>query len=279
MIYQTFSLGIEYPEASLTAYVCDTQMPSEPRPALVVCPGGGYTALSPREGEPIVRRFLADGFNVFLLKYSIGEKASNYAPLIEAARAIKLIRQRAIADNTDPQKVFIIGFSAGAHLAASAGTLWRLPQVCDAIGVSSGECEEGINRPNGMVLCYPVISGGKYTHDGSVLTFSGHARSEGLGALTQEEIEKFSLELHVDSTTPPAFIFHTFEDSIAPIQNSLLFMNALTEAGIPFEAHLFPEGPHGLSLCNEDTMVGNEKLLHPRAECWPELATKWMKSR
>ena len=190
MLYQTFSLGDEYPEASLTAYVCDTQMPSAPRPALVVCPGGGYAGLSPREGEPIVRRFLAEGFNVFLLTYSVGEKAGNYAPLIEAARSVKLIRQRAAEDNTDPKKVFIMGFSAGAHLSASAGTLWNIPEVRDAVGVTSGEFEEGINRPDGMVLCYPVISGGEYTHEGSLLLFNGRDRSEGIGALTEKEIEK-----------------------------------------------------------------------------------------
>ena len=279
MFYQKFSLGEEYPEASLTSYVCDTNMPIPPRPALIVCPGGGYGNLSPREGEPIVRRFLAEGFNVFLLEYSVGEKAGNYAPLIEAERAINLVRQRADEDNTNPEKIFIMGFSAGGHLAASSGTLWNIPVVRDAIGVSSGECEEGINRPNGMVLCYPVITAGKYTHDGTALLANGRKRSEGLGALTAEEIERFSLELHVDNTTPPTFIWHTFADQYVPVQNSLMFMNALTEAKIPFESHIFPEGVHGLALCNEETMNKNPNMLQPFAECWAELAAKWMKSR
>ena len=279
MLYHKFSLGEEYPEASLTAYVCDPQMVSTPRPALIVCPGGGYGGLSPREGEPVVRRFFAEGFNVFLLRYSVGTKAGNYAPLIEAARAIKLVRQRANDDNTDPKKIFILGFSAGGHLAASSGTLWNIPVVRDAVGVSSGECEEGINRPDGMVLCYPVITAGKYTHDGTALLVNGRARSEGLGALTPEEIERFSLELHVDSTTPPAFIWHTFADQAVPVQNSLMFINALTEAKIPFEAHIFPEGVHGMALCNEETMAGNPNYLQPCAAAWSEFAAKWMKSR
>ena len=277
MILQKLSLGDEYPEASLTAYVCDQQMPCAPRPAIVICPGGGYSSLSPREGEPIIRRFLSEGFNAYLLEYSVGEKAGNYAPLIEAARAIKLIRQRASEDNTDSKKVFIMGFSAGGHLAASAGTLWNIPVVRDAVGVTDGECKEGINRPDGMVLCYPVITGYKYTHEGSVLTFNGRARSEGFDTLTDEERKRFSLELHVDSTTSPAFIFHTVEDKVAKIQNSLIFMSALSEAQVPYEAHIFPEGPHGLALCNQDTMVGNPKMLNPYAECWAELAAKWMK--
>lgn len=279
MLYQKFSLGEEYPEASLTAYVCDPQMVSAPRPALIVCPGGGYGGLSPREGEPVVRRFFAEGFNVFLLRYSVGKKAGNYAPLIEAARAIKLVRQRANEDNTDPKKIFILGFSAGGHLAASSGTLWNIPVVRDAVGVSSGECEEGINRPDGMVLCYPVITAGKYTHDGTALRVNGRDVSEEFESLTPEEIKRFSLELHVDSTTPPAFIWHTVADKTVPVQNSLIFMNALTEANIPFEAHIFPEGVHGMALCNEETSAGNPNFIQPCAAAWTELAAKWMKSR
>ena len=279
MLYQRFSLGEEYPEASLTAYVCDTQMVSPVRPALIVCPGGGYGGLSPREGEPVVRRFFAEGFNVFLLRYSVGEKAGNYAPLIEAARAIKLVRQRANEDNTDPKKIFIMGFSAGGHLAASSGTLWNIPVVRDAVGVSSGECEEGINRPDGMVLCYPVITAGKYTHSGTALRINGKDVLEGIDALTPEEIERFSLERHVDPTTPPTFIWHTVADKTVPVQNSLMLMSALTEANIPFESHIFPEGGHGMALCNEETSAGNPNFIQPCAAVWPELATKWMKSR
>ena len=277
MFYQKFSLGDEYPDASLTAYVCDPTPRIAPRPAVIVCPGGGYSGLSPREAEPIVRRFMAEGVNAYLLKYSVGTKAKDYAPLIQAARAIKLVRQRAAEDNTNSQKIYILGFSAGGHLAASAGTLWNIPAVRDAIGVTAGECEEGVNRPDGMVLCYPVITMGKYTHDGTALLINGRERAEGISALTAEEVERFSLELHVDSTTPPAFIWHTFTDKTVPVQNSLLFINALAEAKIPFEAHIFPEGVHGLALCNEETWDENTAMLQPHAEVWAELAAKWIK--
>lgn len=279
MLYQNFSLGEEYPEASLTAYICDQGYKAPPRAAVIVCPGGGYAGLSPREGEPVVRRFFAEGFNVFLLKYSVGAKAGNYAPLIEAARAIKLVRQRANEDNTDPNKIFILGFSAGGHLAASSGTLWNIPVVRDAVGVSSGEFEEGINRPDGMVLCYPVITLGKYSHGGTALRVNGRDPSEGFESLTPEEIKRFSLDLHVDSTTPPAFIWHTFADKTVSVQNSLIFMNALTEANIPFEAHIFPDGVHGMALCNEESSAGNANFIQPCAAAWPELAVKWIKSR
>ena len=277
MFYQKFSLSEKYPEASLTAYVCASEPKVDPRAAVIVCPGGGYGFLSPREAEPIVRRFFGEGFNVYLLEYSIGSKAKDYAPLIQAALAIKLVRQRAADDNTDPKKIFISGFSAGGHLAASAGTLWNIPVVRDAVGVSTGECEEGINRPDGMVLCYPVITTGKFTHKGTALRINGHSAEEELSALTPEEAERFSLELHVDDTTPPTFIWHTVTDKTVPVQNSIMFINALATAKIPFEAHIFPEGAHGLSLCNKETWDNNPHMLEPHAECWAELAVKWIK--
>lgn len=274
MFYQKFNLWDEYPEATLTAYVCEQNVKVNPRPAVIVCPGGGYSFVSPREAEPIVRRFFGEGMNAYLLNYSIKERAKDYAPLIQVAKAIKLVRERAAVDNTNPQKIYVIGFSAGGHLAASAGTLWNLPVVRDALGISSGEAPEGINRPDGMILCYPVITVGKYTHAGTAKNVSG--RSD-ICELTEDDIKKFSLELNVDSTTPPTFLWHTVEDKTVPIQNSIMFASALAEAGIPFEAHIFPKGPHGLALCNNDTDEGNSGMNIPHAEVWAELAVKWIK--
>lgn len=270
MLYQKLNLSEKYPDSSLTAYVCDSAPYVDPRPAVIVCPGGGYNILAARESEPIVRKFFGEGFNVYLLEYSIKENAKDYAPLIEAALAIKTVRERAAEDNTDPQKIYILGFSAGGHLAASAGTLWNIPVVRNAIGVTDGSAKEGINRPDGMILCYPVISMGEFTHTGTAMRVTGHE------VLTEDDIQKFSLELNVDSTTPKAFIWHTFSDGSVPVENTLLYINALAKAKVPFEAHIFPNGPHGLALCNKETWEGNEKLLAPHAECWTDLAVKWI---
>ena len=271
MFYHTFKLSDKYPEAELTAYVCDPEPTVDPRPAVVICPGGGYGGLAARESEPIVRRFLGEGMNVYLLTYSLGERAANYAPLIEASLAIKLVRERAEEDNSDPHKIYILGFSAGGRLAASAGILWNIPEVRDAVGVTSGISPEGINRPDGMVLCYPVITAGEFTHLKSAQRVSGHK------VLTEEDIDRFSLERHVDSTTPPAFIWHTFSDASVPVWNSLLLMNAMAAAKVPFESHIFPEGPHGLALCNKQTWEKQDRLLIPHAEVWSELAVKWIR--
>ncbi len=274
MIFETAGLWDEHPEARLTVYTADMtkELNLPPRAAVIVCPGGGYHFLSSREAEPIAFRFLAEGMNAFILTYGVGENSRGGAPLIEAALAIKFVRENAEKYNTDPGRVFICGFSAGGHLAAWSGTDWNSPAVRDAVGVSSGKCPEGINRPDGMILCYPVITAGIGAHRGSIKNLSGHDE------LTEEDVARYSLEKHVDGTTCPAFIWHTFSDGTVPVRNSIAMQAALAEAGVPFEAHIFPKGSHGLSLCNEFTSTGRESMISPGCEIWMDLAVKWIKS-
>lgn len=274
MIFETIGLWDGHPEAKLTAYTADmtSELNLSPRSAVIVCPGGGYHFLSSREAEPIAFRFLAEGMNAFILTYGVGEKAQGGAPLIEAALAIKYVRENAEKYNTDPKRIFICGFSAGGHLAAWSGTDWNTPEVRNAVGVSSGSSPERINRPDGMILCYPVIDAGEYAHRGSIRNLSGHEMP------TEEDVLKYSVDRHVDENTCPAFIWHTFSDGTVPIMNSIMMQTALAKAGIPFESHIFPEGGHGLSLCNEFTSTGREGLLNPHCEIWMDLAVKWIKS-
>lgn len=261
-------------EATLTSY-CYTstkELKLSPRRAMIVCPGGGYSALSDRESEPIVMQYLAAGFATFLLRYSVKEKAANYTPLKEAALAIKHVREHAEEYNVDPDYVFICGFSAGGHLAASAGILWDHPAIREVIG----DAPQEIVRPTGMVLSYPVITTGQYTHRHSAQRICGKPLASEVN-YTPEEAAPFSLELHVKESTPPAFIWHTAADQAVPVQNSLLLANAYAEAGRPFELHIFPEGRHGLALCNDQTASGSEKNLVPHNECWMPLSIKWLK--
>lgn len=273
MIYETVQLWDKHPEATLTSYVVSNtpELKLTPRRTVIVCPGGGYHFLSDREAEPIVMQFLQAGFNAFLLRYSIEPNAGGFAPLIEAAKAIKYVRENAERYNTDPDKIFIAGFSAGGHLACSAGTLWNIPEVRDAVGVTAGEAPEGINRPNGMILSYPVITGGDKAHKRSIKNVAGHEE------LTEEDIATFSLERRVDATTAPAFIWHTFTDTVVPVENSLMFASALTAHKVPFELHIYPEGPHGLALCNEFTRAGRDTTIYPHNEGWVDLAIRWVK--
>lgn len=266
MLHKTIELSEKYPGATLTTYVSDDppELKMPPRRAIVVCPGGGYHFLSEREAEPIVKLYLAAGLNVFLLRYTVGAGAANYAPLIQAALAIKHVRENAEEYNVDPNYVFITGFSAGGHLAASAGTLWNIPEVVAAMG----DAPAGINRPTGMVLCYAVLI---FSHKRSFYNLCG------TDTPTPEQLEKFELEKHVSADTPPAFIWHTFPDKTVDVQNALTFAQKMKDNGIPFELHIYPEGDHGLSLCNEETWSQKPNMLMPHAEGWADLAVRWIK--
>lgn len=260
-------------EATLTS-LCITNtkdLKLTPRRAVIVCPGGGYSGLADREDEIVAAQYLAAGFATFILHYSVKENAQNFQPLKEAALAIKHVRENAEHYNVDPDYVFITGFSAGGHLAASAGVFWDHAAVKEILGTE----DTRVARPTGMILCYPVITTGAYTHVHSTQRLCGKFNKEPIITYTREEADPFSLELHVKENTPPAFLWHTAADQAVPVENSLLFAGALSRAKIPFELHIFPEGHHGLSLCNDQTASGNEKNLVPHNACWIDLACKW----
>lgn len=274
MIYETIQLSERYPDCTLTSYVCDinAEMKVSPRRAMIVCPGGGYSCLSEREAEPIVRRYFGAEMNVYLLRYSVKEKAADFAPLIQSALAVKYVREHAAEHNTDPDKIFICGFSAGGHLAGSCGILWNSKPVRDALGITEGKTPEGINRPNGMVLSYPVITGGEYRHAGSFKRLCGKDDP------TDEERDVFSLEKHIDDTTPPAFIWHTVSDTCVPVENSILIMGAYAMKKRPFEAHIYPEGPHGLALATEETACFRDNYIIEHLQNWMDLSIAWIKT-
>ncbi|MBE6581410.1 MAG: alpha/beta hydrolase [Ruminococcaceae bacterium] len=266
MIYETIQLG-DFKEATLTP-ICishTAELTQLPRRAIIVCPGGGYHFLSDREAEPIATQFLAAGFATFILRYGIEENAADYRPLKHVALAIRYVREHAKDYNVDPDYVFTCGFSAGGHLAASAGVLWDSPVLDDLLT----DAPRDIVRPTGMILSYPVITTGEFTHKNSTYNLCGTTTP------TKAQRDAFSLEKHVKPTTSPAFLWHTFNDTCVPVQNSLLFAEAMTKAGVPFEMHIFPEGPHGLALCNEQTANNNPAQIVPAAECWIKLAIQW----
>ena len=258
-----------FEEATLTANCLSnlSDLNQAPRDAVIVCPGGGYHALSEREGEPIAARFLGAGFATFVLRYTISEGAADHKPLKQAALAIRHVRENAEKYNVNPNRIFICGFSAGGHLAGSAGAMWNDPALDELMQ----DAPRDICRPTGMILSYPVISGGEYAHKKSFYNLCGTETP------TDEQLDHFSLEKRVDATTPPAFIWHTFPDTCVPVQNSLLMASAMRAAGVPFELHIFPDGPHGLALCDESTWSQNPAMLVPHNECWIDLAIRWMR--
>lgn len=266
MIYETIKLG-DFEEASLIPLCITntTELSQEPRRAVIVCPGGGYRMLSDREAEPIALQYLAAGFATFILRYGVEENAANWRPLKQIALAMRYVRENAEKYNVNPDYVFTCGGSAGGHLAASLGILWNSPVLDE---VAEGAARD-IVRPTGMILSYPVITTGEWTHPGSTQRLCGAADP------TDAQRAPFSLEKHVTDATSPAFIWHTFDDKVVPVQNSLMLADAMNRAGVPFEMHIFPAGPHGLALCNEQTAKGRPEQIRPNVEKWIELSIRW----
>jgi acetyl esterase/lipase len=227
------------------------------RPAVIVCPGGGYVMTSDREAEPIALRFNSLGFQSFVLRYSVN-KLPFPGALLELSKAVSIVRENAAEWDIDPEKIIVCGFSAGGHLAASLGVFWNKDFVTVPLGFEHQE-----NRPNGMILAYPVITSGEFAHRDSFINL--------LKDRYEQDLALVSLENQVSPDTPPAFIWHTFDDGCVPVENSLLLANALRKQGISFEMHIFPSGPHGLSLATDETGILNEGC-----RAWTEMAGRWI---
>ena len=255
------------------------------RPAVVICPGGGYAFCSEREAEPIALRFLTEGFNAFVVWYRVGsmpgdqrrdheaadwyQKAAEHVfplPQHDAAAAIAYVRANAEALHTDPDKIAILGFSAGGHLAASVSGLWHRDEIWAELGLAPQDV-----RPNAAVLCYPVIVSDGDAHRGSFEHLSG--------TMDVQAHAQYDVLSTVSEHYPPTFLWHTFTDDTVPVRNSLRMALALSEAGVTTEMHIFPEGRHGLSLANEITCARMDLSLQ-RAECtvWPAMAARFLKS-
>jgi acetyl esterase/lipase len=259
----------DHPECTLTVFLREDV--SDRHPTVVICPGGGYGCVcSDREGYPIAEFYSNAGFNTCILEYTVAPKTEEklgYLPAIEVGLAIKYMREHADELGVDTERIFTCGFSAGGHLAASAGILWDRPEVLAAMG----DAPIGINRPNGMILSYPVITAGKHAHRGSIANLLKKPD------YTEEEGNIFSLEKHVNPNTPPMFIWHTVTDTCVPIRNATLLIDAYLENGVSFEAHIFPKGPHGLALANEITWGNNPDMYDLHVANWIGLSAEWVK--
>ena len=222
------------------------------RPAIVICAGGCYRWLSPREKDPVALFFSAMGYQSFLIEYSVEERASGLRPLRELAEAVRHIRENAEDWHIERDRVAVLGFSAGGHLAASLGVLWQRPELALA-----ENC-----RPDALLLCYPVISTGEFAHAESVQNVTG-----GDPAL----MELLSLEKQVGPDMPPTFLWHCVGDESVPVENSLLLAAAMQRAGVPYECHLFAGGAHGISMCNQEVETPD-----PAAAAWLGLCKTWL---
>ncbi|WP_321477442.1 alpha/beta hydrolase [uncultured Paludibaculum sp.] len=238
------ALGTEdVDKPSLTAYLA----PNANGAAVLVCPGGGYAHLSmEKEGSDIANWFNSFGVSAFVLKYRLGPRYHHPAMIDDARRGITIIRTRAKEFGVDPNKIGVMGFSAGGHLAATLSTHFR-----------DGE------RPDFSMLVYPVISfTTRYTHSGSMFNLLGNPPDP---TLTWD----LSNELKVTAQTPPTFLFHTSGDTTVPAENSILYYMALRSAGVPAELHIYQNGPHGVGLAKQDPVLSS----------WPGRLKDWMMVR
>lgn len=234
------------------------EMAERKLPAVVICPGGAYQMVSDREGEPVAKEFFQAGYHVFVLRYTLGADAADFKPMCQLAATVAHIRNHAEQWLLDENKIAVCGFSAGGHLAASLGTLYREEKF-----LKVWQRNDPI-RPDAMILGYPVITADEYAHELSIETVSG-------GKVGSAAYAWFGLDRHVDGQTPPAFLWHTAADEAVPVENSLRFAAALSAAKVPFELHILPEGYHGMSVCTRE--VGSEDAYNRR---WVEWSIAWL---
>lgn len=261
--------------ATMDAYVLDNYdsfRSERTRPALIICPGGGYCHTSVREAEPIAIKFNSLGFHTFVLYYHTAPYEYPTA-LCELAAAVRLVRQHAKEWNIDPEQVAVAGFSAGGHLAANLCTSYQKDWLLGALDASEEEI-----APNACVLCYPVITSGEFGHQGSFENLLGiHTEEDRAKKYKQDLLELVSLEKQVTDAVPPTFLWHTYADDAVPVENSLLYAASLCSAGVLTELHIFPFGCHGMSLATEETSDKEGSQIQEECAIWPELAARFLK--
>jgi acetyl esterase/lipase len=226
--------------------------------AIVVCPGGGYGHLARHEGHDIAVWLNGIGVTAVVLKYRLGPKYQHPVMMQDALRAIRYTRSKASEWKIDPNRVGVIGFSAGGHLASTAATQFNVgdPNASDPV-------EKLSSRPDLAILCYPVVTmTDPFAHKGSRRNLLGE---NPLGQL----IDLMSSEKQVTDQTPPTFLFHTGDDPVVPVENSLMFALALRKKKVPYELHVYEHGRHGVGLAADD----------PALNTWPRLLENWLRAR
>lgn len=223
--------------------------------AIVVCPGGGYGALAPHEGQPVAEWLNTVGITGVVLKYRLGPKYHHPVELGDVSRAIRTVRANAEKWGIDPRRIGVLGFSAGGHLASSAATHFD-----DGDTNAADAIDRVSSRPDLAILVYPVISLHEpYVHKGSRRNLLGDAPDPKL-------VDLLSNETQATAKTPPCFLVHTADDKGVPVQNSLEFALACLKNNVPVELHIFEHGPHGFGLGGKDPILST----------WPHDAELWL---
>lgn len=269
MIHKKIEIKARGMEAvgNLFTYFLDSSIemrPNEKRPVILMCPGGGYEMTSDREAEPMVMQFLAMGYHVAVLRYSVCP-VRYPAALLQVAESVLYLKEHADEYHIDPEKIVVQGCSAGGHLAANYGIAWNSPFLTKLMGMENDPEQLCVA---GLLLCYPVITSGEKAHEESFRNL--------LGEQYEEKKEELSLENQVTPDTPPTFLWHTATDETVPVENSLYFFQACLQQGVSAELHIYPVGGHGLSLANEETCRANGIGVQKECQSWIGLAQTWL---
>lgn len=280
----------------ISSYILDT---NEKLPLIIVCPGGGYSHLSPREGEPISQMYNSLGYHSAVLEYCHGPENPMYNALVDLAQTILYFREIADGKNIDKNRIYLCGFSAGGHLIASMGLAWNNSKLIKELNTSAEEL-----MPNGLILCYPVIDLNetnncvditenfipeKYinpnlpnnqhiSYNKDRIYFNPQVNMNALICgeyMTEKLMKKYSISCNITSNMPKTFIWHGGQDDSIYIQNSINYMNAMNRANVSCELHIFSSGIHGCSLGTEVTAA---EMRHVDAGCsqWVSLVANWI---
>jgi acetyl esterase/lipase len=266
------------------------------RPAVIICPGGGYFTTSDREAEPVALRFASQGYQAFVLRYTTyfnepvkdiynlpapNEKWDYQQPLFDLGKAILTVRKNASKWFVDTKKIIVCGFSAGAHLAASLGVHWKSSLLKEKFNSDSKNF-----KPNAIILGYPVLDyqmmkEKNETEKNQYVKGFWDAHNNaifGSSDPSSKQLFEFSPVKYVTSQTPQTFIWHTADDNLVFAENSLKFATELAKHNVPYELHVFESGVHGLSLCDETT-AEDVTHINPFCKIWFNLASNWLKKR
>lgn len=267
MLHQIIEIDSrECEKAQLYTYFLDNYQEidlARKRPVVIICPGGAYGYTSEREAEAIAIQYNARGLHACVLKYHCAP-AEYPTALLELAKTVSHLRQNAEQYHIDPDKIIISGFSAGGHLAGSLGVFWHQDWLQTLMQEPMSNY-----KPNGLLLCYPVLISGEKGHQGSFTNLLGSSYTEELKAM-------LSLETQVTEYVPPTFIWHTQTDNAVPVEGTLMFATALQKVNVSYELHIYPVGGHGLALASRETMAnGYPGSIQKECQNWIRLACTW----